>query len=89
MKLNAITGINSNKTNDQISIYPNPSSGHVNVTVKENGVLHIYNSFGEEIKKQNLTEGENAIDISAAASGIYFVEVKRENSVWRGKLIKD
>ena len=60
------------------SIYPNPSEEKTNVKLFTNGELCIFNALGEEIKKQELSKGDNAIDLSGLSKGIYLVKVVDE-----------
>ena len=61
-----------------LSVYPNPVSDKLNLKVKRTEALIIFNSLGEEIKKQDLLEGDNTIDISDQPKGIYLVKVVDE-----------
>ncbi len=66
-------------TNDNsltsISIYPNPSSGIVNITNAENSNLEVYNLLGQLINyKNNLMDNEK-IDFSNYTSGIYILKL--------------
>ncbi len=64
----------------QISLYPNPANNSFIVNGNDGEKVAIYNSIGEIVMEKILMNGENTIDISEFANGIYFVEVnlKRE-----------
>ncbi len=62
-------------TEDIFSIYPNPSTGMLNVRASEKGEMNILNSLGEEVGSWKLEAGNNTMDLSAKAKGVYFVKV--------------
>jgi hypothetical protein len=82
-------GINeiNNKTN--ITIYPNPSNGSIQIDLSKlngNGDLQfvVYNTLGVEIKKQQITANEIAnVDLSDLVNCTYFYKVFKD-----GKLCK-
>lgn len=56
-----------------VSIYPNPSTGLVNVTSNENGDINIYDITGKLVNNNTINAGETVtFDLSA---GMYFVNV--------------
>ena len=82
----ASSGINNGKSlGDYISIYPNPSSGEfvidLNLPKQENVLITVTNVMGEIIKQtyDGLGTGKQVIDLSTAASGIYFVNIATNN----------
>ncbi|MEO8087793.1 MAG: T9SS type A sorting domain-containing protein [Bacteroidota bacterium] len=83
-------GINeSTLVNDDLLIYPNPSSGIFNFQLMNNEIekLEVFNYTGEAILF--LTGHSNALDLSWVASGIYFYKItSKSSSVFQGKLVK-
>jgi len=68
-----------------ISIYPNPTTGVVTITGAE-GISRIYDIYGRLV----LTSNSNTLDISEAATGIYFVRVLDEQGkVYVAKVLKE
>lgn len=61
------------------SIYPNPSSGALNVIIPSSveGLigLRIFNALGTEVIAKALNVGDNVLDISGLTKGVYLVEV--------------
>ena len=65
-------------TNNDFSIYPNPSKGSIIVKIpKLYGIqpIQFYNSTGKLVKEIKVLNNET-IDVSDLASGIYFVQLK-------------
>ena len=67
------------------SIYPNPSSGILNLNIDSNGAkdIKIYDSFGKIVLTRSKTEDE-IFDISHLSEGIYTITVMK----WNQKLMK-
>ena len=59
--------------NTQISVYPNPASGQVSVTLNKNAEMTVYNIMGQAVMTVEGHAGVNTLDISNLNSGIYFV----------------
>jgi hypothetical protein len=82
-KLDAsIVDLEKNITDNEISIYPNPTKGIFTISNTNSSIKSciIYNILGEYVfsQKSDLTNQIN-IDLSAQAKGIYFVETTDEN----------
>jgi len=56
-----------------VSLYPNPAHAMVTVKSAESGSVAIYNQYGAVVLNQKLTEGENSLDVSNLATGIFMV----------------
>ncbi len=89
------TGINQlSLTNNQLSIYPNPTSGQfiVKTNGNQNGyTVEVYNLMGEEIYvTPKSPEGDfqkQTIDLSSQPAGLYFVYLKSGEGVEVGKVL--
>jgi len=68
-----------NEARQHISIWPNPVSDKVNISLTsvQNGIIFasIYNVLGEKVICQELPNAEMSIDVSGLQNGIYFVGV--------------
>ncbi len=94
--INAYTldGIQDLLSNSFISIYPNPTTGKIQISniklqIEEVGV---YNMLGERVKYEMLKQVQHdkiEIDLTSQPSGIYFVEIKSENEKVFKKIIKE
>jgi PKD repeat protein len=81
------TGINDVELDQQIAMFPNPSNGKVNVTVKGDVTpqltVTVYNILGETVAnpvtyKAGTTNMQ--LDLSGAASGLYLVKIQSEKA---------
>jgi photosystem II stability/assembly factor-like uncharacterized protein len=85
------TGINQlSVNNNQLSIYPNPTSGQF--AIKSNGnqngyMVEIYNVVGEKIYQSVLSNSQNIINLSSQPDGMYFVYLKSNEGVEVGKVM--
>ena len=81
-----VTGIVNEVNVETITIYPNPTTGLLNVTSNENITIEIYNVLGEQL----LNTRRKNIDISAYDNGMYVVYVKDESGeiIQQSKIVK-
>ena len=71
-----------------VEIYPNPSTGIVNVSTKEAIEITIYSTLGKVIFTQNFdANSTNKIDISDVPKGVYIVAYKTDSKTDSKKLI--
>lgn len=67
-----ITSLDENYLSD-LTIYPNPGNGHLNIISEKAGLLSFYNLEGRLIYKTNIDQGKNETDISNFSKGAYIV----------------
>ena len=77
------TAINENGIN-HVAIYPNPTSGILNVKLDTSFDATIYNYQGQVVMR---TSNNRQIDMSGLASGVYFVEIKTDKNVMVEKVV--
>lgn len=71
----------------QISIYPNPSSGIINITnIQRNAKIEIVNIIGQVVKTVQSTDDKISVDLSELAEGIYFVNIN--NSIFKINILR-
>jgi len=75
---------------DNLYLYPNPTTGIINLQTKEAiQSVSVYNSVGQRVTLNPLNKENTAIDISNLSAGIYFVEVTlTDKEIKRYKVIK-
>jgi hypothetical protein len=74
---------------NNISMYPNPTSGKITIENLNAQEVSLYNLIGQKIgdfKVNNIDKNTN-IDLSNYKSGVYFLHVKRNNKLVVKKLI--
>jgi hypothetical protein len=82
-KLCSQTGIlTHNENKSPIQLYPNPSSGILNITTDANDIdVVMINSLGQSVFSQHLDHGTNQIHFKNLAPGLYFCIVKQNNKI--------
>ena len=74
------------------TISPNPTNTTTTITLTkavDNATIKLINLTGQTIiEKQNQTGDHFNLDISQQEQGIYFVEIRQADNVWRTKLVK-
>lgn len=69
---------------DNVSIYPNPTSGKVNIKAEAMKNVTVFNAIGQVVMMQNIDADEVMIDMSAFDNGMYLINVMTEN----GNIVK-
>lgn len=68
------TGINP-APRKQARVYPNPAQNQVYVNLTAQATVTLFSITGEKLFETQMTAGENMVDISSRASGIYFLRI--------------
>lgn len=79
-------GIENNPNDIQANIYPNPTSGIINI-VSLPATVSVYNMAGEQVYVANNMEGISLHDLSILADGLYFLHLHSKNGSAIRKLI--
>jgi hypothetical protein len=82
-----ITAILTRPGHSELLIYPNPSTGIVNIDgLDENSSIELFNAFGERVLSMDgrITE---AINLSNYPKGVYFFKIKTETHRYFEKVI--
>lgn len=83
-----VVGIEENEfPNKKIFLYPNPASEYFNLNAETNSILEIFDSMGKRIFADQISKGNNTIDVSFFSEGIYFVRIRNSNYSAQGKII--
>ena len=59
--------------NTNMTIYPNPATDRLNVTLNQAAEIVIYNIMGQVVASKDGKAGENTIELSNLSNGVYFV----------------
>ena len=67
---------------NQIEIYPNPSSGLLNVSgVKKGQRIQVYNAVGSAIVDVNVQNNRELIDLNDNPAGLYLIVISEQNRI--------
>lgn len=82
------TAIEDNMLANNISIYPNPTTGIFTIsgTVKNTSV-NVMSITGEVVYQNNISGNNTIIDLSNKAKGLYFVSISTENGTETYKVV--
>ncbi len=82
-----VTAVNENNLANSVSIFPNPSNGKIAIKNIENANLTIFDLNGRQILSKNNCSFDETFNLSNLDSGIYFVNIQKENNTILKKLI--
>ncbi len=69
-------GIEATKASS-IYLWPNPTDGLVNLAVEQGqGSLEVYNTLGQLVLTQTITDKQETIDLSRTGKGLYMIKIK-------------
>jgi ELWxxDGT repeat protein len=82
----SVSGISEVESGNNLIIYPNPTSGMINITTdaSREATYEIFDVLGNVILKQ---QNINQADLSSFAKGIYFIRVSDNNSSTTKRII--
>jgi hypothetical protein len=86
-----ITGLTDGLGNELVKIYPNPTSGIVELEMAESvQMISVWNTTGKQLMQiDNISRKEMPVNISGFESGIYILKVQFENGeVLTDKILK-
>ena len=94
LTVESVLGVESNELNNAISIYPNPAQDRVTISNSSNMQLEtavIFDLNGKMVNQIDLStmQGEQVINISDLASGVYVVQLTSDTSSAIKRLIKE
>ena len=88
LRVTSVTGITSATTNNGISVYPNPTSSSLNVSVsgfQSNAFSYVLSdSQGNQLTKG---QGTSTIDVSGMEPGLYILSIQTAQTVTNQKII--
>ena len=71
---------------DNIVVYPNPTTGNLNIKTSLSITYSLYNSIGKELVKNST---EEMIDITALPNGIYFLSIRYGDKTFNKRIVKE
>ncbi len=89
LTVDACTGLNEGAKNAAIAVFPNPTTGKINVvTSGASANAEVLDMTGRVIMSQNVKMNAE-IDLTAFANGVYYVRVNADNAVTITKIVKN
>lgn len=88
---NTAVSVDDIDVNTTVAVYPNPVVNTVNISLTENNeVLNaaIYNVSGQQVYNGTMTGNNTNIDVSNLADGMYYIQLKGDNTNATQKFIK-
>jgi hypothetical protein len=71
-----------------ISVFPNPTSGNFSINSDKEYIMTIYGINGKKIDNIKIFEGINSVDIDDYEAGIYIINLKNDLEILSFKIIK-
>lgn len=68
-------------TTDDVTIYPNPTNGILNINAEAMKNITVINMAGQVVYEDNVDKDVETIDMSQFNTGIYMVRITTENDV--------
>lgn len=73
----------------KVSVYPNPTTGIVNIKCSEIAQISVFNAFGQLLLTQNINgDPNNIIDLSGFPCGLYLIQILEEQGMLTKQIIK-
>jgi len=73
-----ITSIDEN-TVENVSVYPNPTSGIITVKAEQMEKIEVINAVGQTVLTKEVDDNETSLDLTSFGSGVYFVNIMTLN----------
>lgn len=71
---------------EQVNLYPNPVANILNIDLDQDFNVTLFSTQGQLLLK---VRNEKALDLSILSKGVYILQIKTENKLYSGKIIKD
>ena len=73
---------------DNMSIYPNPTDGILNIEVESMKRITIFNAMGQVVYDNEVVSDKETIDMTQYQDGMYLLRVTTENGVMTEKVVR-
>jgi hypothetical protein len=82
-----VTEVKKVITERDLSIYPNPTKGKVNILTTSPATAYVFNSNGVLVIRRNLETSTNEIDLTSLSKGLYLIRLDAENGKQQTKIV--
>lgn len=74
--------------NDEILVYPNPSTGIINISAKNKiSSIKIYSHMGKIVKNYGNLSNQHQLDLSLLSKGVYFISILSNDKTTTSKIV--
>jgi hypothetical protein len=80
-------GVLEVEAQEELVVYPNPSTGTIRVSSVQEGTLKIMNVLGRIVTTKTIKAGINTIHCTDLETGVYLLNLETEQGVQQSKLI--
>lgn len=88
LEINACLALAEQQLVNDSFIYPNPTKDKLSIQTSVDAEIVLINNLGELILETKFLAGENSLDLSHLATGVYFMTLRSETSYQRFKVVK-
>jgi len=81
----AIQNLNANA--QRVEVYPNPSTGIININISQDANAFVTDVLGNKIFSGKVQAGVNEINLSTLSSGVYFISIQSEGINYSNKVV--
>ncbi len=79
--------IGSGLEHAEVVVYPNPSTGMVQMVLPEGALVQVYNNIGQQVDQQKLEPGRASLNLSHLPRGVYTMSINVQNAQHLHRLI--
>jgi hypothetical protein len=80
----------TNLSESAFTIYPNPTSGILNIQNQENDFsIQITNNIGQQVYFENCKANKSSIDVQHLPSGIYTLTLETKSKIYTSRVVKE
>lgn len=83
-----VTNLSVDENQMNVKLYPNPTSGQLNIEAEEMTTVSVYDVVGQCVMQTAAQDGRATIDMSQLQNGIYFVKVNTGNGSAVQRVVK-
>jgi len=74
---------------DTVAIYPNPTTGQIQILSSTNSVLEIRNALGQEIQRLKIENQFTKLDLTKFSNGMYHILGRKDGKLMhQEKIVK-
>ena len=83
-----VTNLSVNECQMNVKLYPNPTSGQLNIVAVDMTLVSVYDLVGQCVMQMSAKDGQATLDMSQLQNGIYFVKVNTDNGSAVQRVVK-